>query len=246
MSEYTKMTEYKFMAELGNKFKYYPLNSVVRIETGATEIGVPDMFVTLVHSAYGQATWIECKQDLNASIRDDTIRVQWRAGQQVFADDYRNATSIEHPAGTAIMYTWTALRCCDGVLFIPMYKTWKDNKIKPQDIDILKVNNTAWYKLTGLALARELWYNRVMAVTRYNKAYTVGDYCIMYTRIYNNMLMRAHKYMRGISSVVTRQAKPYMKYEWNHVLTREEFRATEVYMSAIVRRVMSEYIDKQL
>lgn len=246
MSEYTKMTEYKFMAELGDKLKYHPLNRVVRIETGSTEIGVPDMFVTLVHPEYGQATWIECKQDLNASIHDDTIRVQWRAGQQLFADDYRNATSIVCPYGTAVMHTWTALRCCDGVLFIPMYKTWKDNKIKPQDIDILKVNNTAWYELTGVALVRELWYNRVMAVTRYDGAYTVGDYCIMYTRIYSKMFPRIREYMRGISSVVARQAKSYMKYEWNHVLTREEFKDTEVYMSVIVRRIMSEYIDKRL
>lgn len=82
---------------------------VVRIESGSTGCGIPDMFV----QGHGTDFWLELKSDDRLSINDKVIKVQWRPGQIPWALTYYQ----RHRCKKCVL---TVVKVSDGIILIPM------------------------------------------------------------------------------------------------------------------------------
>lgn len=206
-----RMSEYTFMGELKKKLECGGVNDVVRIETGGTRVGVPDMFVNICRQGYRHSTWIECKLDTLVSINDKKIKVNWGPGQQAFMIGYANANTTEYRCvGMTMRYGWTALRCRDGVLLIPMYKVYEDNIVDTDSRGIIKIADDKWNKLSGDELVRELWYCGCISLVRFKVGSTKLYYLEMYTEMYGRALMHGY-----YDDAVRKELKEYVAEFYN-------------------------------
>lgn len=107
---------------------------VIRIESHSTGNGIPDTFV----QGLSEDFWIEFKNSKFS--KGSTVSVPWRPGQQAWAAEYKRAHLTK--------CTLTLMSGEDGIYFIPMYKTYKDNKVENAlYMSIAEWNHMKWYQL---------------------------------------------------------------------------------------------------
>lgn len=90
---------------------------VTRIESHGTGNGIPDMFV----DGRGVDTFLELKNDPTLSIYNKVIKVAWRPGQKAWMFEY----FCKHTTKSCL----TLVACCDGIIIIPMYSTFPDDRV---------------------------------------------------------------------------------------------------------------------
>lgn len=110
------MNEKQFEKYVANKLKQCNFNTV-RVETGATGVGFPDMFV----QGNGDDYFIEFKVAAG-SIYNGNWKINWRPGQLAWHANYershvKNKTAI-YEKYTAIKHAWTFVGLTDGMLLI--------------------------------------------------------------------------------------------------------------------------------
>lgn len=103
----------------------------IRIETGSTQVGVPDILLFVP----GCITFVELKNCKDKSILDRHITVPWRPGQQAFAAIHRMYT---------MRNTWTLVACKDGVLVIKMDREFENNKVDVADSSVFRFTYSEW------------------------------------------------------------------------------------------------------
>lgn len=122
------------MWETESKFVHYVANKLskegafmMRIETGSTARGVPDMYV----QANGDDYWIEFK---NCKY-EPVVEIPWRNGQQSWAHKYCKHT-LQHITSDMyrLKYSWTCVGSPSGVTLIRMNKIWEDRRPDPSAI----------------------------------------------------------------------------------------------------------------
>jgi hypothetical protein len=86
---------------------------VQRIETGETGRGVPDVYLR----GPKREMWVELKNDRFSSVLDYKWRIDWRAGQQAWAYEYRKHSGS---------HSFTAVCFKNGCILIPMIKVFND------------------------------------------------------------------------------------------------------------------------
>jgi len=101
------MLEREFWAKVKDKLTKEGCQCT-RIETGSTELGVPDVFV----QGHGGDVWLELKSESVHIKGKEKVKVHWRKGQLAWALVYNK---IHHNK-----CTYTIARFEDGVLIIPM------------------------------------------------------------------------------------------------------------------------------
>lgn len=172
-------TEYDFMHDIKKKFD--KINGiVVRIETGTTALGVPDMYVmlpSLMHNKhmFNGTLWIETKKVNRPFNADRELTVNWSTPQQRFAAAYRMASTRRARGATVVRYTWTFVRLDTGVLLVPMYKHWHDNKVDMLDPVVIYITDKEWSELSGEDLANVLYENSVIIYPTLYAKDTLGD-----------------------------------------------------------------------
>ena len=159
-------TEYDFMRDIRKKFEQVD-GIVVRIETGTTALGVPDMYVMVPSLMRNKrringVLWIETKKVNRSYNGNRELAVKWSAPQQRFATAYRMAR-IKRARGVAVVrHTWTFVRLDTGVLLVPMYKYWPDNKVDMLDPAVIYIPDKKWSEMYGTYLAKTLHENSVL------------------------------------------------------------------------------------
>lgn len=175
-------TEYDFMHDIKEKFD--EINGiVVRIETGTTALGVPDMYVMVpalrynkwTKHTFNQVLWIETKKVNRAYNGNRLLAVNWSAPQQRFATAYRMASTSRARGATVVRYTWTFVRLNTGVLLVPMYKHWPDNKVDMLDPAVIYIPDKKWSEMSGEYLAKILYENSVLIYPTLYDNDTLGD-----------------------------------------------------------------------
>ena len=239
------MSEYDFMHEVKKKLEYNSSNRVTRIESGGTQVGIPDIYATIVHRHYGQAIWIECKYDPSVSIKQRRIKVNWGPGQQAFAEDVMRASLKMYGGATALRCSVTLLKCKDGVVFIPMYKRYTDDVIDTSDMAIRCVPSDTWAAADGESLVNALWYMTTFAFSKWTAGLTVEQLCKSLVSIYAKELLRIQQ-MQGIHSSALRRLKGYMPYDWQHVLLPDELKYAELSITCRCREIVMQCIEKRL
>lgn len=235
------MSEYDFMHEVREKLEY----RVTRIESGGTQVGIPDMYAAIAHRHYGQAIWIECKYDPNVSIKQRRIKVNWGPGQQAFAEDVTRAALKMYNGATSLRCPVTLLKCKDGVIFIPMYKRYENDTIDTSDVALRCASADEWAADSGKLLVRALWYMSAFAFSKLTPDMTVERLCKNLVAIYVKELVRVQQ-MLGINSVALRKLKGYMPFDWQHVLSPDEFRHAEMSITCRCRQVVMQCIENRL
>lgn len=101
-----------------------------RIETPATGVGIPDMFI----QGAGDDLFIEAKL-LKIGINDlhDKVKIPWRPGQVAWASKY----SMLHKTTNATKHSWTLVGLTDGVLAIRMGKAYSNSTVYTTDVNVI-------------------------------------------------------------------------------------------------------------
>jgi hypothetical protein len=87
---------------------------ILRIESGETARGIPDIYIRSSSREY----WIELKNIKGGSVHSTSWRVPWRPGQKAWALRYNRCATV-------CSYTFAALK--DGYIIIPMVSKFVDN-----------------------------------------------------------------------------------------------------------------------
>lgn len=116
-----KMRESEFAKWLMGIFKREH-RDCVRIESGKTVVGIPDLFV----QGGGTDVFIELKVCNDSSIYDYSIKIPWRPGQQAWLYTYY----IMHNMCKAAL---TVVKCNDGIIIIKHKKHFKNNILRSEE-----------------------------------------------------------------------------------------------------------------
>lgn len=239
------MSEYDFMHEVKKKLEYNSSNRVTRIESGGTQVGIPDMYVTIAHRHYGQAIWIECKYDPSVSIKQHRIKVNWGPGQQAFAADVTHAALKMYNGATSLRCPVTLLKCKDGVILIPMYKHYDNDFIETLDVALCCMSASMWTSIDGESLVDVLWYMSAFAFCKRTTDMTTERLCRNLVAIYVKELLRIQQ-MPGLHSIALRRLKGYMPFDWQHVLSPDEFKHAEMSITCRCRQAVMRCIETRL
>lgn len=121
----------------------------VRIETGTTEKGVPDVFV----QGNGYDFWCELKSENVKALKKEKVKVHFRSGQLAWALRYANAHDNHK-------HTLTLVRCSDCVLIIPMTKKniflIEDNFVPLPICRVLYVNEYPYMEALGTTMRKTI------------------------------------------------------------------------------------------
>lgn len=101
--------------------------SVIRIETGLTCQGVPDMFV----QGNGTDFWLELKNEKKLTLETTKLKVHWRPGQQPWAYTYY----MQHHKNK---YTFTVIAGDNCFVLVCMKKVFTDNVVMFNDECVFK------------------------------------------------------------------------------------------------------------
>lgn len=160
------------MWETESKFVHYVANKLnkegafmMRIETGSTARGVPDMYV----QANGDDYWIEFK-----NCKKEPVEIPWRDGQQSWAHKYCKHTLQRITSDVyKLKYSWTCVGSPSGITLIRMNKIWEDRKPDPSAIykvdkydkitDILFAHSYDVMDYSSDAYNELEWYIRLMS-----------------------------------------------------------------------------------
>lgn len=156
-------TEYDFMNDVVGKLRQARAE-VLRMETGGTALGVPDIYVMFQtkHKRPGYVTWIETKRvDCAICTGCGTFIVPWHKAQQNFAEKYRTATAKKKGAGHALRHTWTFVEGLDGVLLIPMDRSYDDCKVNLYQPNLIAISKSEWQSMSGGQLYELMYFNSV-------------------------------------------------------------------------------------
>ena len=116
----------------------------IRVESGTTGVGFPDLYVMGLGDYF-----IELK-NVKYSIDDYKWKIPWRAGQQAWAQTYRQY----HTSKSGAKCTWTFVGMTDGVVFIRMSKFAENNTVYAgNNPDVFRYS---FYKLRNLNLGEFL------------------------------------------------------------------------------------------
>ena len=218
---------------------------VCRVESGGTQVGIPDMYITIGHGLYGQDTWIECKLDKKASIKYDKLHVKWGPGQQRFAMRYRAANTAIYDDYITTRNTWTFVKCKDGVVIIPMYKGWDFDMVSLTDDNVTVIPESAWNELTQEALIKYLWYSGRLALAKFVEGKTINEYVNTLVTAYMPILQRKRGVLHSASKYIANNIKKYMPYDWQYVPDIHEYHGVQVYLSCRCRRMLEDLIERR-
>jgi hypothetical protein len=87
---------------------------ILRIESGETARGIPDIYIRNHDREY----WIELKNVKRLSVQSALWQIPWRPGQQTWASQYKRCSGL-------CSFTIVALR--DGYMIVPMLSKFKNN-----------------------------------------------------------------------------------------------------------------------
>lgn len=125
-------TEHEFSRSLSARLTKEHI-MITRIESHNTGNGIPDMFVC----GRGLDTWLELKNNPRLSIKDKTIKVDWRPGQISWAYTYFQTHTTK--------CSLTLVAVSDGIFIIPMTKTFNRRIVyNPEGISY---EDLRWIKL---------------------------------------------------------------------------------------------------
>ena len=240
-------TEYDFMRDIKKKFDQVN-GIVVRIETGTTALGVPDMYVMVPSLIYNKRTfngvlWIETKKVNRAYNGNRELTVKWSAQQQRFATAYRMACTRRARGATIVRYTWTFVRLDTGVLLVPMYKHWLDNKVDMLDQAVIYITDKEWSELSGEDLANTLHENSVLMYPMLYDKDTLGDVAWRIAKAYCYELYDRHaSAWLGLDRYIRNVVDEYFYgIRLNDVVTHEWLRDNEHELTTYIRGVVCNY-----
>ena len=104
----------------------------IRIESASTISGMPDIYVMGRHDYF-----IELKNMKDKSINSSSWKIEWRPGQQAWAQQYAAAHTVR--VGKEFIKTkcsWTFVGLKDGVLLIRMENYKPDAKVYADDANV--------------------------------------------------------------------------------------------------------------
>lgn len=243
-------TEYDFMRDVKKKFD--DINGiVVRIETGTTALGVPDMYVMVpalrynkwTKHTFNQVLWIETKKVNRSYNGNRELTVKWSAPQQRFATAYRMARTRRVRGATVVRCTWTFVLLDTGVLLVPMYKYWPDNKVDILDPAVIYITSKEWSEMSGEDLAKTLYENNVLIYpTLYDKD-TLGDVAWRIAKAYCYELYDKHaSAWPGFDSYIYNITDGYFYgIGCNDVVTNEWLRDNEHELVTYIRDAVCDY-----
>ena len=237
-------TEYDFMRDIKKKFDQVN-GIVVRIETGTTALGVPDMYVMVpalrynkwTKHTFNQVLWIETKKVNRAYNGNRELTVKWSAPQQRFATAYRMARTRNARGATVVRYTWTFVRLDTGVLLVPMYKYWSDNKVDMLDPAVIYFTDKKWSEMSGVYLANTLYENSVLIYPTLYDNDTLGDVAWRLAKAYCYELYDKHAAAwPGFDSYICNVIDEYFySIRRKDVVTREWLNANEHELTTYIR-----------
>ena len=234
-------TEYDFMRDIRKKFEQVN-GIVVRIETGTTALGVPDMYVmvpSLMRNKrmFNGVLWIETKKVNRAYNGNRELAVKWSAQQQRFATAYRMACTRRARGSTVVMYTWTFVRLDTGVLLIPMYKYWPDNKVDMLDPAVIYLTDKEWSEMSGEDMAKTLYENSVLIYPTLYGNDTLGDVAWRLAKAYCYELYDKHAAAwPGFDNYICNVIDEYFYgIRRKDVVTREWLNANEHELTTYIR-----------
>lgn len=243
-------TEYDFMHYIKEKFDQVN-GIVVRIETGTTALGVPDMYVMVPALRYNkwtkhmfnQVLWIETKKVNRPFNVDRELTVKWSTPQQRFATAYRMASTRRARGSTVVRYTWTFVRLDTGVLLVPMYKYWSDNKVDITDPAVIYITDKEWSEMSGEDLAKTLYENSVLIYPTLYDDDTLGDVAWRIAKAYCYELYDKHvSAWPGLASYIYNITDGYF-YDigCSDVVTNEGLRDNEHELTTYIRGAVWDY-----
>lgn len=245
-------TEYDFMRDIKEKFD--EINGiVVRIETGTTALGVPDMYVMVpalrynkwTKHTFNQVLWIETKKVNRSYNGNRELTVKWSAPQQRFATAYRMARTGRARGSTIVRHTWTFVHLDTGVLLVPMYKCWSDNKVDMLDPAVIYITDKEWSEMSGEELAKILYENSVLIYpTLYDKD-TLGDVALRIAKAYCYELYNKHESASPglVNKVCTAIDKYFDDIERNDIVTHEWLHANEHDFATYIREIVCSHTN---
>lgn len=109
----------------------------MRIESASTITGCPDLWV----QGMGDDFFIELKNHNSINMNKDTVRVQWRQGQQAWALGYIDHHHRVHDNAITAKVSWTFVATGDDyIVMIPMNKLYPTSTVAMSDPDLIKVS----------------------------------------------------------------------------------------------------------
>ena len=245
-------TEYDFMHDIKEKFD--DINGiVVRIETGTTALGVPDMYVMVpalrynkwTKHTFNQVIWIETKKVNRAYNGNRLLAVNWSSPQQRFATAYRMASTSRARGATVVRYTWTFVLLDTGVLLVPMYKYWPDNKVDMLDPAVIYITDKEWSEMSGEELAEILYENSVLIYTTLYDKDTLDDVALRIAKAYCYELYDKHESASpGLVNKVCIAIDEYFDdIERNDIVTHEWLNANEHDLATYIREIVCSYTN---
>ena len=139
-------------------------------------------------------------------------------------------------------------KCRTYPLFIQILlnRGYDDNDIiDTSDVALRCAPTDKWAADSGKLLVRDLWYMSAFAFSKLTKDMTVERLCKNLVAIYVKELVRVQQ-MLGINSVALRKLKGYMPFDWQHMLTLDEFRYAEMSITCRCRQVVMQCIENRL
>lgn len=240
-------TEYDFMHEVKDKFDQ--VNAiVVRIETGTTALGVPDMYAMIPafkssKHMVNQALWIETKKVNRPFNGDGELAIKWSTPQQRFATAYRMASTRRTRGATVVRYTWTFVRMDTGVLLVPMYRQYHDNKVDTTDHAVVYITGKEWSEMSGKELAKLLYDNSVLAYPTLYKNDTLKDVACRCAKVYCYELYDKHVSIWPglVSHVCSTIDGHFNDVKCNDIVTHEWLHTNEHELTTYIRSIICSY-----
>lgn len=247
-------TEYDFMHDIKEKFD--EINGiVVRIETGTTALGVPDMYVMVPSLRYNKWTkctfnqilWIETKKVNMPFGGYRELPVKWSTPQQRFATAYRMASTRRARGSTIMKFTWTFVRLDTGVVLVPMYKQWSGNKVDMFDHAVIYITSKEWSEMSGEELAKILYENGVLVYPTLYKNETLKDVAWRIAKTYCYELYDKHEsaWPGLVNRVVTTIDEYFDDIERNDVVTHEWLHDNEHDLTTYIRELVCNYTNEE-
>lgn len=142
--------------------------SPIRIESASTVSGMPDMYVL----GYNDDYFIEFKNMKTKSIHDEEWKIQWRPGQQAWAQEYAaHHTRKVLTDFISTKYSWTFVGLKDGALLIRMEDYKQSNIVSDCLHYVFKFTKEEY---SALNLKQFLWTHSQVVVPILHKNDTLG------------------------------------------------------------------------
>lgn len=178
--------EKDFGESIKTKLKFQKLRCI-RIETGTTSVGIPDMFV----EGKGDDYFIELKNVKQTFDKKDNIKIPWRAGQQAFAASYMSTHSK-----SCLYYnininkcSWTFIGMKDGIICVRMNSFYPNNCIDLHKAGVFVFDRSTWSTLSVSDFLKAQTY--VISLSHMLKEYeTLGQLIFRTVQVYTEDIFK--------------------------------------------------------